>query len=776
MSDKDKIEEKLEECGCEHEHTGRHGHDEHHGHSHNTEHESCHHEHHEHDGHDDDDCCCEHDHYETASHFGDDLDCGCGHCHHHGHDEHDADHDHGHSHSHSHGHDDDEEEEMSLKKILVAFCFFVLGLVFEHVNSSFLQAWLPASAPALQNLDGVLASLGGLNQTLHLVSIVFFFVSFLLVGKGVVIGALKNLVKGAVFDEQFLMTVASLGAIFIGEMPEAVAVMLFYQVGEWFQDYAVDKSRKSIKSLMEIRPDKAVILKDGKEISVKAEEVQIGDILVVRPGERIPVDGIVISGKSFVDNSALTGESVPLEVFEGNQVYSGAVNKDAVIQLRAEKKSEDSAASRILELVEESSSKKTKAERFITRFAKVYTPIVCSLAVAVALLPPLVLKFFFPETFLVYGWSTWINRALIFLVVSCPCAIVISVPLTFFAGIGASGKQGILVKGSAALDSLSKVRTVVFDKTGTLTKGVFEVTAVHPVPGKIQADELVALAAHAETYSNHPVSKSLKKAHAEGISSEGTPGKKECCSLVNISDAQEISGQGIRVNLDGKTVLAGNERLMQNNGVSGFEKCTKDGGGTVVHVAIDGEYCGHIVISDVTKEDSALAVQKLKNCGVKRITMLTGDKEEAAKKTAEELGITDYFAELLPEDKVRIVEEIMGGETVAFAGDGINDAPVLARVDVGIAMGAIGTDAAIESADVVIMNDSPALIAGAILNAKKTISIVKQNIAVSLGVKILIMVLGAAGIANMWLAVFGDTGVALIAVLNALRALKYRKK
>ena len=746
--------------------------------------------------------CNNHEHdeqNEKKSHFGDDISCGCGHCDHdHKHHEHQEDehenHENGHSH---HDQDEDEEEEMSLKKIIIAFILFVLGLVLEHTNTNLLSRLFPSFANILPSLENLTLVLGGFNQTIHLLSIVLFFLSFIMVGKNVVIGAIKNLVKGAIFDEQFLMTIASLGAILIGEMPEAVAVMLFYQVGEWFQDYAVDKSRKSIKSLMEIRPDKAVVLRDGIEVQVKADEVQIGEILVVRPGERIPVDGIVVSGKSFVDNSALTGESLPLEIFEGNQVFSGSVNKDSLIQIKAEKTSEKSAAARILELVEESSSKKTKTERFITRFSKVYTPIVCALALAVALLPPLTLMLFFPALFQTYGWSVWISRALIFLVVSCPCAIVISVPLTFFAGIGSSGKQGILIKGSAALDSLSKVRTVIFDKTGTLTKGVFEVTEVGPVAGKIQEDELVALAAHAETYSNHPVSKSLKKAH-----------NAECCSLVNISDAQEISGQGIKVNLDGKIVLAGNDRLMKDNSVKGYSEASNNSGGTVIHLAVDGEYCGYIVISDVTKDDARQAIRSLKKAGVKNITMLTGDNNDAARKTAQELGISNYYASLLPEDKVRIVEEILKendqtfnannsanddknnnslkseaakkerkalSSTVAFAGDGINDAPVLARVDVGIAMGAIGTDAAIESADVVIMNDSPALISSAILNARKTISIVKQNIVFSLGIKVLIMILGATGLGNMWLAVFGDTGVALLAVLNALRALRFNK-
>ena len=706
----------------------------------------------------------------------------------------------GHSHSdlHCHCHDDD-EEEMSLKKIIIAAVLFACGLLISHFGEKLAGALASEQASAvmqsLKAAENALSSLGGISGVSRILSIALYFFAYVLVGKNVVIGALKKVFgakkgehehgeheghehdehghaghgKGwsAVFDEQFLMTVASLGAIFVGELPEAVGVMLFYQIGEWFQDYAVDKSRDSISALMKIRPDKAVVLRDGKEVSVDANDVEIEETIVVRPGERVPVDGEVVSGKSFIDNSALTGESVPLEVFVGNKVSSGAVNIDSVIQVRATKKSEDSAAARILKLVEESSEKKTKAERFITRFARVYTPIVCALALAVALLPPLALKFFAPALFAEYGWSVWIYRALIFLVVSCPCAIVISVPLTFFAGIGAAGKKGILVKGSGALDVLSKVKTVVFDKTGTLTKGVFVVTDVHPVEGKIQPDELIALAAHAETYSNHPVSNSLKQAHS----------KKECCSLVQLTDAQEISGQGIKVNLDGKIVLAGNQRLMENQGVNGFSECEKDGGGTVVHVAVDGEYYGHIVISDVTKEDSADAIKKLKKAGVKEIVMLTGDGEKAAQKTAAELGITRVFASLLPEDKVTKVEELLTGSNraVAFAGDGINDAPVLARADVGIAMGAIGSDAAIESADVVIMNDSPALIADAVQNAKKTISIVKQNIVLSLGIKAVIMLLGALGIANMWIAVFGDTGVALIAVLNALRALRFKK-
>ena len=664
-------------------------------------------------------------------------------------------------HCHTGGNDVEEhEEEMSLKKIIIAAVLFALGLAVEHIPLAFLNEYL--------------SFLGNGADASRILSGVIYLAAYLVCGKSVVIGALQNLFKGKILDEQFLMTIASLGAVFTGEFPEAVAVMLFYQVGEYFQDYAVDKSRDSIQALMNIRPDTADVIRNGKTVTVDACDVKTGETVVVKPGERIPVDGIITKGKTFIDNSALTGESVPLEVFEGNEVFSGAINTASVIEIKTVRIAEESAATRILHLVEESAAKKAKSERFITRFSKVYTPIVCALAAAVAVIPPLVLKFGFPQLFAQYGWNVWIYRALIFLVVSCPCAIVISVPLTFFGGIGAGSRQGILVKGSGALETLATIKTAVFDKTGTLTKGVFVVTDVHCLhPEKFPEDELIAIAAHAEIYSNHPAAKSLKAAH-----------HGECCSLAKVTDAQEISGEGIKVCLDGKTVLAGNEQLMQNQNVTGYEKCSMTDAGTVVHVAVDGEYAGHIIISDRTKEDAAQAVKELHSLGVNKIVMLTGDNQTTAEAVAKETGVDEFYSNLLPQDKVTKVEELISQlndgrkkrGALAFAGDGINDAPVLARADVGIAMGGLGADAAIESADVVIMDDEPSKIAAAIRTSRKTLSIVKQNIIFSLAVKIAIMVLGAAGIANMWLAVFGDTGVAVLAILNAMRATAKVKK
>ena len=569
--------------------------------------------------------------------------------------------------------------------------------------------------------------------------------------------------KGKVFEEQFLMSLASIGAIGLGEYPEAAAIMLFYQIGEFFQDYAVDKSRKSINALMEIRPDKATVVRGGEKIEIRADEVQIGETIIVKPGERIPIDGVVIGGKSFVNNSQLTGEGVPQEVYEGIEVFSGAVNTQGVLEIRTLRPAGDSAAARILKLAEESSEKKTRTERFITRFSKVYTPIVCILAVLTALVPSIITG----------DVKTWLSRAIIFLVVSCPCALVISVPLSFFSGIGSAARQGILFKGSAGMEALSNVRTAVFDKTGTLTKGSFIVTETHPAnPEKISGEELIVIAAHAECFSNHPVSKSLKEKH-----------HGDCCKRIHAKGAEELSGRGIKIEIDGKLILAGNETLMSENNIEFDMDCLKDDAGTFVHVAVDGEYAGHIVIADEIKDGAKEAVRDLKTLGVKNAVMLTGDAEKTAKKTAAELGINAVYANLLPEDKVRIVEELLSPQkdcgrrgTLFFAGDGINDAPVLSRADAGIAMGALGTDAAIEAADVVIMSDEPSKIAQAVRLSKRTLGIVYQNIAFSLGVKAAIMALGAAGITGMWLAVFGDVGVTFLAVLNAMRMLVKRRR
>lgn len=631
-----------------------------------------------------------------------------------------------------------EEVAISLKILIFSIVLFFISIVTEHLKIDF----------AFQ----------GVSVTKIASTALCFFV-YILCGKNVILSAIKNIFHGAIFDEKFLMSLASICAIFVGEVSEAVAVMLFYQIGEFFQDYAVDKSRSSIKSLMNICPDTANVLKNGEVIKIDAKDVKVGDTVIVMAGERVPLDGIVTKGKTFLDNSSLTGESVPVEVFEGNEVFSGAVNQGGVIEVKATKIATDSSACRILKLVEESAEKKSKTESFITRFSKIYTPIVCCLALTVAFVPPIILRGNFHE---------WLYRALILLVVSCPCAIVVSVPLSFFGGIGSASKKGILVKGSTYLESLSKMKTAVFDKTGTLTKGVFVVRDVHLTSDKTTEDELVAVAAHAEIYSNHPVAKSLKTAH-----------HAECCSLLNITDSTEISGEGIKVCVDGKTILAGNEKLMISQNVKNYSQCKKDDTGTIVHVAIDGDYAGHILISDVTKDDAKLAIDDLHALGVKKIVMLTGDNETVAEKVSSSLGIDEFYAKLLPEDKVKKVEELMAVEKtptrpLAFVGDGINDSPVLKRADIGIAMGALGSDAAIEAADVVIMTDEPSKIAVAIKTARKTLRIVKQNIAFSLIVKFSIMILGGFGIANMWMAVFGDTGVSLLAVINAMRAMRKR--
>ena len=718
-----------------HEHEECHCHDEHdHNENEHDHHEGIEHSHHEH-----------HIHLETG--------CNCGHEHGHHH-EHHHEHDHEHEHCHCHEHDHEhDEDEGSLKKIIISAVILVAALLVEHLTP-------------IHNFLLNFFTENDLNKYLYIGTGIMYMVAYLVIGKEVVLGALRNLLKGHIFDEQFLMTVASLGAVFVKEFPEAVAVMLFYQIGEFFEDFAVDKSKDSISALMDICPDTATVYKDGKQITVKAEEVLPGDIVIVKPGERIPVDGIVVKGKTFLDNSALTGESVPKEVFEGNEVYSGAINSNALIEIKCVRISEQSAASRIIELVSSSSDKKTKTERFITRFSKVYTPIVCILAVLVAVVPTVVFGLAGGQ----WEWSKWIYRSLMFLVVSCPCALVISVPLAFFSGIGSASRRGILLKGSSAIEGLSKVKTCAFDKTGTLTKGVFVVTDVHCVnPEALPEDELIAIAAHAEIYSNHPAAKSLREAH-----------HGECCSLAKVTDAEEIKGQGIKVNLDGKIVLAGNALLMKHQNVADYVECTDTDAGTVVHVAIDGKYAGHIVISDQTKNDTQDALDSIKKAGVKKLVMLTGDNEQSACKVADELGMNNVYANLLPEDKVSKVEELLAEEksckgTVAFAGDGINDSPVLARADVGIAMGALGSDAAIESADVVIMNDSIAKIAEAIKISKKTKRIVYENIVFSLGVKVAIMALSAFGITGMWLAVFGDVGVCFLAILNSMRSLAVRK-
>lgn len=641
--------------------------------------------------------------------------------------------------------DEHEENEISLARIITAGILLVAAEILEHIRlSDFIKNFYLIDTYQQYIFTGICLA------------------AYLLVGYGVVKSAVKNILRGEFFDEKFLMSVASLGAVCIGQLPEAVAIMLFYQIGERFEDYAVDKSEKSINALMEIRPDTANVIRGGKEITVKAEEVQPGETIVVKPGERIPVDGIITKGSSFLDNSAITGESVPVEITEGAEVFSGAINKNSAIEIRTVRLSEDSAASRIIKMVEFSSQKKTKTERFITRFSRIYTPAVCILALSVAIIPSITIGLSKGE----WQWSEWVYRAISFLVVSCPCAIVISVPLTFFGGIGAASRNGILMKGSSSVEALSRIRTAVFDKTGTLTKGIFAVSEICPADASISKDALLALAAHAEAKSNHPVAKSLGAAHSG-----------ECCKRQNLSDAEEIAGQGIKVNLNGNIVLAGNETLLKENKVLNFDAgAAKEKAGTIIHIAENGKYLGFIVISDQIKDDAKTAVKNLKKTGVSKIVMLTGDSGKAAEKAASQIGITEVFSELLPQDKVSKIEILLeelknSNGKVAFAGDGINDAPVLARADVGIAMGALGSDAAIESADVVIMTDEPSKVADSIKISKKTMSIVRQNIVFSIGIKVLIMLASGIGIGSMWLAVFGDVGVSFLAVLNSMRAL-----
>lgn len=641
--------------------------------------------------------------------------------------------------------DEHEENEISLARIITAGILLVAAEILEHIKlSDFIKNFYLIDSYQQYIFTGICLA------------------AYLLVGYGVVKSAVKNILRGEFFDEKFLMSVASLGAVCIGQLPEAVAIMLFYQIGERFEDYAVDKSEKSINALMEIRPDTANVIRGGKEITVKAEEVQPGETIVVKPGERIPVDGIITKGSSFLDNSAITGESVPVEITEGAEVFSGAINKNSAIEIRTVRLSEDSAASRIIKMVEFSSQKKTKTERFITRFSRIYTPAVCILALSVAIIPSITIGLSKGE----WQWSEWVYRAISFLVVSCPCAIVISVPLTFFGGIGAASRNGILMKGSSSVEALSRIRTAVFDKTGTLTKGIFAVSEICPADASISKDALIALAAHAEAKSNHPVAKSLGAAHSG-----------ECCKRQNLSDAEEIAGQGIKVNLNGNIILAGNETLLKENKVLNFDAgAAKEKAGTIIHIAENGKYLGFIVISDQIKDDAKTAIKNLKKTGVSKIVMLTGDSGKAAEKAASQLGITEVFSELLPQDKVSKIEILLeelknSNGKVAFAGDGINDAPVLARADVGIAMGALGSDAAIESADVVIMTDEPSKVADSIKISKKTMSIVRQNIVFSIGIKVLIMLVSGIGIGSMWLAVFGDVGVSFLAVLNSMRAL-----
>ena len=594
---------------------------------------------------------------------------------------------------------------------------------------------------------------------------ILFMIPYLIIGYDILKKALKGILNRQVFDENFLMAVATVGAIVIavgeknGDYNEAIAVMLFYQVGELFQSYAVGKSRRNISALMDIRPDYANVEREGKLEKTDPDEVEIGSVIVVQPGEKVPIDGIVSEGASTLNTSALTGESIPREVQEGDEIISGCINMTGVLKIRTTKEFGESTVSKILELVENSSSRKSRSEAFISRFARYYTPAVCYSAVALAVLPPLVRMF---GMGLAPQWGDWIYRALTFLVISCPCALVISIPLSFFAGIGGASREGILVKGSNYLEALSQTKTVVFDKTGTMTRGVFEVDGIHH--NVMEDEKLLEYAALAESASSHPISRSIQRAWGKEIDRS------------RVSEIEEIGGNGVTAKVDGRMVAAGNDKLMKRLGI---EYISCHSAGTIIHMAVDGKYAGHIVIADVIKPTSKEAVEALKSAGIRRTVMLTGDARKVADHVAAELKIDEVYSELLPADKVAKVEELLseekGKEKLAFVGDGINDAPVLGRADIGIAMGAMGSDAAIEAADVVLMDDDPMKIAKAVKISRKCLRIVYQNIVFAIGIKLICLILGAVGIANMWLAIFADVGVMIIAVLNAIRALFVKK-
>ena len=577
-----------------------------------------------------------------------------------------------------------------------------------------------------------------------------YLISYIIVGFEILKKAVRNIKRGKVFDENFLMSVATIGAFAIQEFPEAVAVMLFYQIGELFQDYAVDKSRKSISDLMDLRPDYANVLRNEKEEKIEPDDVKIEEIIIVKPGEKVPLDGVITEGNSFIDTKALTGEPTPKRVSTGDEILSGCINLEGILKIEVKKEYDESTVSKILELVENASSKKSKSEKFITKFAKYYTPIVVIIAVFLAIVPPLIIK---STTF-----SDWLYRALSFLVVSCPCALVISIPLSFFGGIGGASKNGILIKGSNYLEALANLETVVFDKTGTLTEGVFKVQKINSIG--ISDEELLEIAAYAEWYSNHPIAKSIKQAYNKNVEE------------VKIKDVKEITGKGILADIDEKQVLIGNEKLMQEHNVN-FEKCKEVG--TILYIAINNVFSGTILISDKIKDDSIKCIELIKTNGIKQTIMLTGDKKEIAENISKEIKIDNVHAELLPDEKVHKMEELLKNKKqnkkIAFVGDGINDAPVLALADIGIAMGGLGSDSAIEAADIVIMTDEPSKISTAIKISKKTMKIVRENIVFAITVKILVLILSAIGVATMWEAVFADVGVAIIAILNSLRML-----
>lgn len=623
------------------------------------------------------------------------------------------------------------KQKIMLYRIIAAAVIYVPLFVLEHMGKLEFQSEIP-------------------------VQFLLFMIPYLIVGWDIIYRAVRNISHGQVFDENFLMCIATFGALGVKEYSEAVAVMLFYQIGELFQSYAVNRSRQSISAMMDICPEYANVEEDGKLKQVDPDDVEIGTEIVIKAGERVPLDGVVVSGTSFVDTSALTGESVPREVTEGSEIISGCVNGSGLLKVRTTKEFDDSTVAKILELVENASSKKAHVENFITKFAKYYTPIVVCAAVVLAFLPPIILG---------GGFAEWIQRACIFLVISCPCALVISVPLGFFGGIGAASKQGVLVKGSNYLEALSEMKTIVFDKTGTLTKGEFVVSEV--IPNGWEKEGLLEVAALAEGYSDHPISAALKKAYEEAELGE--------LSMDRVEQAEEIAGHGIKAKIDGRVVYAGNAKLMEEKGVE-YEPCTVPG--TVVYLAAEKEFLGTIVISDTVKPEAKRAIAQLKQSGVKKTVMLTGDRKDVGEAVAESLGIDEVYTDLLPGDKVDKVEALLGElgekEKLGFVGDGINDAPVLSRADIGIAMGSMGSDAAIEAADVVLMDDNILKISSIMRIAGKTLQIVHQNIVFALGVKVLVLILGALGMANMWEAVFADVGVSVIAILNSMRTLKVK--
>ena len=709
--------ELKQECGChEHKHE-HHEHCEHEKHSHGSENHG-HHHHHDHGC----GCCCGHNHGHGHNHEG---------------------------HSHEHG------KELTTGRLIFAAILFVAGIITEHLTINY-------SIPGLKY---------SLKETL---CIIFFCVSFIIVGKNIIINAIYNLFKGHLLDEGFLMSISSIGALILGKYEEAVAIMLLYQVGEKFEDYAVDKSRNSIEEISKLRPDVATLKQISSEnekielTEVSPDDVKTGSIIIVKPGERIPIDGIITDGESFIDTSALTGESIPQKVRVGDEVLSGSINMQGVLEIQTTKHAQDSALSRILDLVENATENKTKSEQFVTRFAKVYTPIVVSAAAIVAVIPGIFIGLTSGDWSWNNNFSIWVYRALMFLVVSCPCALVISIPLSFCGGITACAKKGILIKGSTYLEALGNTKIAVFDKTGTLTKGNFVVSHIHATDDAITEDELLALATHTEMFSSHPISTSLKCAHHD-----------KCCDEVKLENVEEITSKGIKAIVNGKEVLAGNTKLMNQFNIE-YNECAEHQDGTIVHVACNGKYAGHIVISDEIKDDAEQTISGLKKLGVSKTVMLTGDNQRSAEIVASKLSLDKVYAQLLSEDKLRIVEELhdelaqnnkkTGKKgTLIFAGDGINDAPVLARADAGIAMGTMGSDAAVESADIIIMEDKPSKIVEGIKISRRTLRIVYENLIGSLGIKGVILILSALGISNMWLAVFGDVGVTILAVLNCLR-------